>query len=307
MFKDAAERLNETREERDKLHRIVAESEGAERQLRDLTDRRVQRQETLAAAAAVVASLEQLASQATCRSVAAEQVRIAQEEVARIRRTGTEVEIGERKVAELVRKITEAEQALQVVRDQQGKAVAALEAAEEAARAEGSDPGVTDTVVRQQLELRKSAADQAAREAQQRIDTALAAQKLVEAVGAAELDLRDQRAKAARALESAAKATATEKVTESGLQRCDLLERALDVHAADKQVADGQADVDKEAALQGRLGTTSGERAELAEQRAAITVPAHGALGPMRRLATELAACAGRARCRLCGDGEPER
>src|ERR1035441_4092047 len=29
VFKDAAERLNETREERDKLHRIVAESEGA--------------------------------------------------------------------------------------------------------------------------------------------------------------------------------------------------------------------------------------------------------------------------------------
>lgn len=293
VFKDAAERLNETREERDKLHRIVAESEGAERQLRDLTDRRAQRQETLAAAATVVASLEQLASQATCRSVAAEQVRIAQEEVARIRRTGAEVEIGERKVAELVRKITEAEQALQVARDQQAKAGAALEAAEEAVRAEGSDPGVTDTVVRQQLELRKSAADQTAREAQQRIDAALAAQKLVEAVGAAELDLRDQRAKAARALESAAKATTTEKVTESGLQRCDLLERALDVHAAYKQVADGQADVDKEAALQGRLGTTSGERAGLAEQRAAITVPAHAALGPMRRLATELAAARG--------------
>ena len=174
------------------------------------------------------------------------------------------MEVGERKVAELVRKITEAEQALKVARDQQGKAGAALEAAEEAARAEGTDPGVTDTVVRQQLELRKSAADQAAREAQQRIDAALAAQKLVEAVGAAELDLRDQQAKADRALESAAKATATEKVTESGLQRCDLLERALDVHAADKQAADAQAAVDKEAALQGRLGTTSGERAELA-------------------------------------------
>jgi hypothetical protein len=64
---------------------------------------------------------------------------------------------------------------------------------------------VTDTVVRQQLELRKSAADQAAREAQQRIDAALAAQKLIEAVGAAELDLRKQRAKAAAALESAAR------------------------------------------------------------------------------------------------------
>ena len=170
VFKAAAERLNEARDEKDKLHRIVADSEGAERQLRELTDRRTQKQETLAAATALVENLERLASQATCRSVSAEQVQLAQEEVARIRRTGTEVEIGERKVAELVRKITEAEQALQVARDQQGKAVAALEAAEEAARAEGSDPGVTDTVVRQQLELRKSAADQAAREAQQRID-----------------------------------------------------------------------------------------------------------------------------------------
>ena len=101
----------------------------------------------------------------------------------RIRRIGTEVETAERKVAELAGKITEAEQALKVARGQQGKADAALEAAEEAARAEGSDPGVTDTVVRQQLELRKSAAEQAAREAQQRIDAALAAQKLVDAVG----------------------------------------------------------------------------------------------------------------------------
>ena len=90
----------------------------------------------------------------------------------RIRSIGTEVETAERKVAELVRKITEAEQALKVAHDQQVEAGAALGAAEEAARAEGSDPGVTDTVVRQQLELRKSAADQAVREAQQRIDAA---------------------------------------------------------------------------------------------------------------------------------------
>jgi tRNA C32,U32 (ribose-2'-O)-methylase TrmJ len=55
---------------------------------------------------------------------------------------------------------------------------------------------VTDTVVRQQLELRKSAADQAAREAQQRIDAALAAQKLVEAVTAANVIFGTNRQKA---------------------------------------------------------------------------------------------------------------
>ena len=88
------------------------------------------------------------------------------------------------------------------------EADAALEAAEESARAEGSDPGLTDTVVRQQLELRKSAAEQSAREAQQRIDAALTAQKLGEAVTAAERDLRDQQAKTETGIESASKATA---------------------------------------------------------------------------------------------------
>ena len=155
-----------------------------------------------------------------------------------------------------------------MARGQQVEADAALEAAEEAARAEGSDPGVTDTVVRQQLELRKSAADQAAREAQQRIDAALAAQKLVEAVAAAERDLRDQQAKADSALESASKATATAKDADDELQRCDLLERALDVHAADKQAKDAQAAVDKEAALRTRLEATSGERASVGRDSA---------------------------------------
>ena len=90
VFKAAAERLNETRDEKEKLQRIVAESEGAERQLRDLTDRRTQKQEALAMATELVANLERLAAQAACRSVAAEQVRLAQEDVLRIQRIGTE-------------------------------------------------------------------------------------------------------------------------------------------------------------------------------------------------------------------------
>src|SRR5271156_3119378 len=118
VFKAAAERLNEARDEKERLQRIVADSEGAERQVRELSDRRVQRQEALAVATELVAKLERLASQATCRSVAAEQVRLAQEEVQRIRRIGSEVEAAERKVPELVRKITEAEQALKAAQGQ---------------------------------------------------------------------------------------------------------------------------------------------------------------------------------------------
>ena len=293
VFKDAAERLNEAREEKDRLYRIVAESEGAERQLRELTERRVQKQETLAGAKALAERLEGLASQATCRAAAAEQVRLAQDEVARIRSIGTDVVAAESKVAELVGKIAEAENALRVARDRQAEAGAALEAAEQASRAEGSDPTLTDTVVRQQLELRKSAAEQAAREAQQRIEAGLAAQKLIDALSEAELEVRNQRALAEKALNAATKATATAKAIEHELQKCDLLERVLDLQAADKQAADAQGAVDREAALRSRLEGAAGDRAKLAERRAAITVPAPGTLASMRRLATELAAARG--------------
>jgi hypothetical protein len=293
VFKAAAERLNETRDEKEKLQRIVADSEGAERQLRELTDRRAVRQEALAAATHLVASLEGLASQATCRSAAAEQIRLAEEDVLRIKRILTEAERAEREVAELAGKITEAEGALSVARGRKVEADAALEAAEEAARAEGSDPGVTDTVLRQQLELRKSAADQSAREAQQRIDAALAAQKLVQAVTAAKRELQDQQAKADSALESASEATATANTADDELQRCDLLERALDVYAADKKVKDAQAAVDNEGVLQTRLRKASGERAVLTAQRSAITVPIPSALGAIRKLSRELAAARG--------------
>jgi AAA domain len=293
VFKAAAERLNEARDEKERLHRIVTDSEGAERQVRELSDRRVQRQETLAAATEVVANVERLASQATCRAVAAEQVRLVQEEVLRIRKIEIEVEAAERKVPELVRKTTEAQQALKAAQGQQVEADAALEAAEEAARAEGSDPAVTDTVVRQQLELRKSAAEQAAREAQQRIDAAVASQKLINVVSAAEIELREHQARADSALESASKATAMVKALDDALQRCELLERALDVHTADKQAADAQAAVDNETLLRTRLETISGERERLMGQRSKLIVPIPTAILPMRRLATELAAARG--------------
>ncbi len=152
---------------------------------------------------------------------------------------------------------------------------------------------MSDTVVRQQLELRKSAADQASREAQERIDAALAAQKFVQDVAAAERELQDQQAKAASALESASEAAAKQKAVDDELRRCDLLERALEVHAADKQTKEAHVAVDNEAALRDRLKAATGDRSGLAGQRAALKVPVPGALGPMRKLATELAAARG--------------
>jgi AAA domain-containing protein len=293
VFKAAADRLNDARNEKEKLQRIVTDSEGAEKQLRELTEKRLRVQESLAVATDSVKNLEQLVSQADSRSVAAEHARLAQEEVLRIQRIGTDVEAADRKAKELVQNITEAEQALKVARGQQIEADAALKAAEEAARAEESDPGAGGTVVRQQLELRKSAADQAVREAQQRIDAVLIAQGLVEAADAVERELRDQQAKLDSALKFASQATKTVKAIENELQQCDLLERALDVLAADKQATDARGAVDKNAALKARMSATSDEREVLAAQRSAITVPLPGALVAMRRLATELATARG--------------
>jgi hypothetical protein len=64
LFKLAAERLNETREERDKLQRIVSESESVEKQLLDLTTRRTIKQETMAIATELAEKLEKFAAQA---------------------------------------------------------------------------------------------------------------------------------------------------------------------------------------------------------------------------------------------------
>src|SRR5271166_4554520 len=288
VFKEAAERVKYTREEKEKLERIVADSESVERQLRELIDRRAQKQEALAAANSFVANLETFAAQAKCLSVASEQVRIAQEDVLRIHRIGNQAEEAERDVIELVEKIREAEQDLSGARNRQSEADAALKAAEEARHAEGSDPGVTDTIVRQQLELRKSDLDRVAQEAQQRIDAALGAQKHVNALVEAERELNDQREQAKLALESVSTARAKSKVADEQLQRCDLLERALDVVTAGRQVRDAQVAVDKEMALRARLETASREHVVLAGQRSAITVPTHAAVGAMRKLSREL-------------------
>jgi hypothetical protein len=261
--------------------------------LRDLTGRRTQKQGALATAAELADNLGRLAEQAACRSVAAEQVQLAKEELERIQRIGAETEEAERKTEDLSKKIIEAEEGLNAAKGRQTEADAALRNAEEKAHAEGSDSGVTDTVVRQQLELRKAAAEKAALDAQQRIGNAAAAQTLVQAAATAERDVEDQESKARSAAGAVSQSATKLTAAEGELRRCDMLERALDMQAADKRVAEAQAVVDKQTHLKSRLETASSDRARLAGQRAAITVPAASALGPMRRLAQDLAAARG--------------
>jgi chromosome segregation ATPase len=293
VFKAAAERVKETRDEMERLQGIVADSEGAEKQLKDLTDRRTHKQADLAAASEFAENLERLAAQTARCSVAAEQVRLAQEELERIQRIGAETERAERETEELAKKITEAERALKTAKARHAEASAALKNAEEALRTEGSDSGVTDTVVRQKLELQKATAEQAAREAQRRIDAAEAAQKLVDAASVAERDLQEHSGKARGAVEAASEAVAKLTAAEGELRGCDVLERAIDLHAANKRVAEAQIAVDKQSELNSRLEMLSRDRERLAGHRAAITVPPPSALGPMRQLANELAAARG--------------
>jgi DNA repair exonuclease SbcCD ATPase subunit len=293
VFKAAAERLNERREEKERLERIVFDSEATENLLGDLTERRTQKQGALATAAELADNLERLAEQAACRSVAAGQVQLARNELERIQRISAETAAAERKSEELSRKITGAEQALDAAKDQHTEAEAALKNAEEAAHAQGSDPGITDTVVRQQLELQKAATDKAALDAQQRIGNAEATQRLVEAASTMERELQGLQSKARSAGDAVSQAATKLTAVEGELRRCDVLERALDFQAADKRLAEAQAAVEKQSDLKGRFETVSRDRADLSRRRAAITVPTSSALGPMRRLANELAAARG--------------
>jgi len=110
----------------------------------------------------------------------------------------------------------------------------------------------------------------------------------VNALDEAGREFKDQQEQAKVALESASKAGAESRVADEQLQRCDLLERALDVLTANRQVQDAQISLDKEVALRARLETASREQVVLSERRSAITVPPHAAVGAMRKLSREL-------------------
>src|SRR5207249_49049 len=127
----------------------------------------------------------------------------------------------------------------------------------------------------------------------QQFDAATGVQQLVNAVIAAERDYKEQRAAADRARAASSEATTKENIAMDLLRQCDLLERALDMQAALKRAANAQADVDRERILRDRLDLITSERETLAKQRAEFTVPAHGELLTMRRLATDLAAARG--------------
>ena len=172
-----------TRNEKERLQKLVDDSESVEKELRKLMATHIQREEALASAAEHVKIVEQLASQAAALSAAAEQVRIAREDGrADPGEFDREIAAAEHNLKDLAVKVAQAEEAVKAAQRQVTQTETTWEAAKKAATSDGTDSGTRHTFARQGLELRRVAADQALVEAQRRVDAALAAQKLVDAV-----------------------------------------------------------------------------------------------------------------------------
>ncbi len=190
VLKIAADRVREARDEKERLGKAVEDSKGAELRYQHLLDERSRRDQEHAAAAEQLIEVEQLARQAADRAAAAEQVRIAHDAVLRIQKMDQEIAAAERKVKELADLKDQAERALKEAQAAETAAGDALAAAEEAARSAGLDSEMADTVARQELKLRKVAAEQGAQTARNGIAAAAVAQERVAAVDQAEEEHR---------------------------------------------------------------------------------------------------------------------
>jgi hypothetical protein len=289
VFKAAADRLKVARDEKERLQKFVEDSDGVEEDLRALVEERGRLDEERAAAADRLEEVERLAKQAVDREGAVGHVGRAREAVLRIQRMDQDVADAENKVDELVGSKKQAEQNLADAQAAEAAAGDALKTAEEEARAPGLDSGMADTMARQELELRKAAAELAGQEAQQRLEAAARAQRLVDDAACAEDDHRKQEAEALRARGERATAAEAEQAANEELRRCDLLERALHARNAEKQVADARADVEREAALRAEQMKTSEKQAAAAKLRAALVVPPPASLAALRKLGHDLA------------------
>ena len=293
VFKEASDRLREARDEKEHLLKQVEDSEGIEAQLRELNGRLDQQEAAFAAASARRRDLEVLLAGTAALAAADEQVRLSGEEVRRIRQLEADANSTAATVERTALRVTQANEALRAAHERLNVAMAAFKAADEAAKAAGADATTTATVVRQGLELRRAAAEQQGRDAQQQIDRALAAQALVEAAARAEAEDRIRQTEIARAQQARADAAASEQAAIEQLGRLDMIERAVEWRSADDARTAAQALVHREVELRTRLEADSRELAGLVSRRTAINVPAGTALVPMRRLASELAGARG--------------
>lgn len=101
VFKVAADRVKEAREEKERLEKIVEDSEGVERHLEDLYQERARCDEELAAAEERLAAVQLLAQQVVDRAAAWEAVEAARAQVSRIQGMDQAVAEAEQRVRDL--------------------------------------------------------------------------------------------------------------------------------------------------------------------------------------------------------------
>jgi hypothetical protein len=293
VLKAAADRVRKAREEKEELHRAVEESAGVEQQLRLLAEQRGREETALAEATNQLQLLERFAAQAADLALAREQEDAARSEVDRIHEIDADIAASEITVSALKVSEESATRSLKAAQDALTSAGETFRSAEEAARTAGADPATLDTVARQGLDLRRIAAEQVATAAQIRIDAALAVQRRADAADACEREHQRLEAEAEAAQAALAAATDSERVLGDELGRLDRLERALDVRTAEEREFRAREDVQRAAALSGRLEAEDRARETLAASRAALIVPAPAAMTAMRRLDNALAAARG--------------
>lgn len=293
VFKEAADRLREVRDERDRLQKVVEESEGVERHLQELTAKRSQREEAFALAAERAKVLEQFARDAAALSASEKELRGARESVERIKAMDVDLDACTRRLKDLALSLADSEEALTKAQQRSADARRALEEAEKAANADGSDKSARDTIARQALELRRTHAEQAVQDAKRRVDAALGAQRLVDAAKAAEVELQTQHAAAQAARGLRADALAKEELATEQLRTLDLIELALEVRAAEAALAAARANAEQEASLRRRIDSRARERDDLAARRAKLPPQPTASLPSMRRLENDLAAARG--------------
>jgi DNA repair exonuclease SbcCD ATPase subunit len=284
VFREAAERVNEAREEKDRWQKTVEDSESAERRVRELTGGREIRRERLASAMEHYASLEILARQTAERAACEERVRSADAELDRVRKVHRDAETSERKLADLTRAAKEFEVAAKSAKQEHTHALAALDAAREEARKQQTDPALNNT----QLLLRVAEAERAFQSAEQSIRVISSAKELANEALNKERALKEQEKITKAATKALAEAEMRQTQANSELVHCELLQRVLEFQAATREVNAAEQDAARQAQLETHLKAASEERAHLLAQRNAIIVPADRSVASMRKLAEEL-------------------
>jgi DNA repair exonuclease SbcCD ATPase subunit len=283
VFREAADRVNEAREEKERWEKVVNESESAERRLQELMAARDNKRDKLAGATEHYASLVQLARQTADRSTCNELVLSAKAALDGIHKVHRDVETSEQKLTNLTRSAKAFEKAAGSAQQQHAGALAALEAARDEARKQQSDPALNNT----QLLLRVKEAEQALQNAEQSIQAVAAAKELADTTASKERELSDQQKKAISAAKAFADAETLQAQAHNELAHCELLEKVLEFQIATRMVEAAQQEAAKHAQLETRLESVAEQRTRAMARRNAIVVPTERSIDAMRKLTAE--------------------